>query len=368
MEIYGYHNHEDSTIVLNWSGLTADRVTLVERFEDLSSCKHSMIFVSPWDTNTYFDITKKLINQQNYLVFVDLHETKHTAMSQVLQPLFDDLPAAKVFPIIDASVARTPDRIGMESFLFKTYTFDKKNRPYKFLYLNGRHCSHRWTLWNQLEQSALLDQALKSYLGYQIPGMERDCQISPVTLPTQYDSKYQKIDRLSSQWQSNVRNYFAFKANCWQGQWIDGQLDPINRFTDTYFSLITETWVNDDPFLTEKTFKCLLAGHPFIVLGCPGLYKHIQCLGFETYSHVIDEEFDREEVLTKRISMITSEVSRLCKTDLDQFAEQCKEINQHNRNHYTKSIHDHYQRIHRDLSDWLQRTIEQARQYVESNR
>ena len=45
-------------------------------------------------------------------------------------------------------------------------------------------------------------------------------------------------------------------------------------------------------FLTEKTFKPIRAGHPFIVVGNDSLLHLLHLLGFETYSQCWDESYD----------------------------------------------------------------------------
>ena len=95
--------------------------------------------------------------------------------------------------------------------------------------------------------------------------------------------------------------------------------DPTTTANDRYyvpgwygktaFSLVSETQV-DHPihapslFISEKSFKPLAHSHPFIVNGCSGTLSYLQGLGFETFSHRIDESYDQQAVPEYRLQMI----------------------------------------------------------------
>jgi hypothetical protein len=45
-------------------------------------------------------------------------------------------------------------------------------------------------------------------------------------------------------------------------------------------------------FITEKVFKPIVAGHPFIILGQPGILKALRKMGYRTDFHGIDQSYD----------------------------------------------------------------------------
>jgi len=63
-------------------------------------------------------------------------------------------------------------------------------------------------------------------------------------------------------------------------------------YNQTCFSLVSETFVKTDLFISEKIFKPLAYHHPLIVYGTPGTLEYIRSLGFETFAHRIDESYD----------------------------------------------------------------------------
>lgn len=63
-------------------------------------------------------------------------------------------------------------------------------------------------------------------------------------------------------------------------------------YAQTSFSLVSESFIKPDLFISEKIFKPLAYQHPLIVYGTPGSLEYIRSLGFETFGHVIDERYD----------------------------------------------------------------------------
>lgn len=113
-------------------------------------------------------------------------------------------------------------------------------------------------------------------------------------------------------------------------------------YSETYFSIVSETYFYDSPelengiFLSEKTFKPMIYKHPFIIIGPPYLIATLKELGYKSFSPFIKEDYDSETNHSKRLLMILNEVERLCKLggdELVKFIEGCKSICEYNQNH-----------------------------------
>jgi hypothetical protein len=63
-------------------------------------------------------------------------------------------------------------------------------------------------------------------------------------------------------------------------------------YAQTNFSIVAETHVDGERFISEKIFKPLAFQHPFIVYGTAGTLRFLHESGFETFNHVIDESYD----------------------------------------------------------------------------
>ena len=193
-------------------------------------------------------------------------------------------------------------------------THSTTQRPYKFLCLNGRGRPHRRQLLTNL--SNILDQAIWTNL---------DSSAGPIKL---LDAKYE-----FEFYQQNVtldqKDYVKYAL--FNNDWGEIYLNP-RAYLDTYFSLVTET-VFDYPytFRTEKIWKPIAIGHPFIVVANAGYYRDLHDLGFRTFGHIIDESFDKIENNQDRLSRIITVVKDLCNQDLSAFINESQEVCKYNQ-------------------------------------
>lgn len=63
-------------------------------------------------------------------------------------------------------------------------------------------------------------------------------------------------------------------------------------YTQTCFSLVSETKIISKLFISEKIFKPLAYHHPLVVYGSPGTLEYIRSCGFETFGHRVNESYD----------------------------------------------------------------------------
>jgi hypothetical protein len=78
----------------------------------------------------------------------------------------------------------------------------------------------------------------------------------------------------------------------------------LPQIFDSYLHLVTETTVLPGVFITEKTWKPVVAGVPFLMFGNPGTMSFLKTLGVDTYDDIIDHDYydnepDWRERLTK---------------------------------------------------------------------
>ena len=192
------------------------------------------------------------------------------------------------------------------------------DRPYMFLFLNGRCRRHRQQLLYKLQP--LLGNALWTNL---------DLGNGPLKLlPEHYE-----VDRfnknISIKNVSFVKTLLFGEENGWGDVYI--RAEPYN---DTYFSVVTET-VFDYPysFRTEKIWKPIVVGHPWIAVANRGFYRDMHNLGFRSFGHLIDESFDLIDNNQDRLARIAEVIEDLCQQDLAKFLEQCYNTCKYNQEH-----------------------------------
>ena len=123
-------------------------------------------------------------------------------------------------------------------------------------------------------------------------------------------------------------------------------IQDVRYFNESYFSLITETkFLRDLPnthdtqldcyLFSEKTYKTIMAKHPFILMSIPGSLAVLQKAGYKTFHPYINENYDSIVDDEARIEAIIDEVERLSKfTDEEWLAWQAdiRNIVEHNFN------------------------------------
>jgi hypothetical protein len=216
--------------------------------------------------------------------------------------------------------------------------YETQNKPYKFLFLNGRSRPHRKYLLERFRLDGLLDQALWTNLENRSGSMGQlilwhegqDLMLTPTevkTLPARYE-----VNRYRQQVDKTFDSGFI-KSNLFNQEWGEIYIEPA-PYIDSYFSLVTET-VFDYPysFRTEKIWKPIAMGHPWIAVANAGYYRDMHRLGFKTFGHLIDETFDQIEDSQQRIDRIVQVVKDLCAQNLDEFLAAAENICKYNQQH-----------------------------------
>jgi hypothetical protein len=145
------------------------------------------------------------------------------------------------------------------------------------------------------------------------------------------------------------------KFNLFNNTWGDAVVDGT-AYRDTYFSLVTETVFNYPySFRTEKIWKPVAVGHPWIAVANRGFYRDIRNLGFKTFGHVIDESFDAIDNSQDRIERVAEVVEDLCQQDLASFYKECYNVCKYNQELYTEMRHQ----VPRELPNQFHQFINQ---------
>ena len=219
------------------------------------------------------------------------------------------------------------------------FIYEKKYKPYKFLFLNGRERSHRKYLLEKFRLRGLLKHSVWSNLSpLPTPTMDLSLWHDGVDLTTTtseiklLDTHYE-VDRYRARPQ-NITNQTRFvKSELFNDEWGDIYVNA-DPYIDTYFSLVTETVFNYPySFRTEKIWKPIAMCHPWIAVANQGYYRDMRNLGFRTFGSLIDESFDQIDNSQQRIERISEIVEDLCRQDLVSFVTAAEDICKYNQQH-----------------------------------
>ena len=146
------------------------------------------------------------------------------------------------------------------------------NKTKSFLMQIGDAKQARIQLYDALKQKDLLKNSLHSFLEYGI-GLEGNFP------KAEYDP-----------------NNPPFPQRAYRPEW----------YNDTNFTVVVEAMNElidspNDCFITEKTMKPIMYGHPFIIYGDKGIYSRLRHWGFVTFPELFGESFEAKEDLNKKI-------------------------------------------------------------------
>ena len=117
--------------------------------------------------------------------------------------------------------------------------------------------------------------------------------------------------------------------SCW--------LSLFDQSAESLLYLVTETVATGRRHhLTEKTFKPIALGMPFIIVGTQGSLKYLRSYGFRTFGDLWDESYDDEPDDSKRIEKIARVLKLLdgLEEHRQDIFESAQEIVNHNWNHF----------------------------------
>jgi hypothetical protein len=216
--------------------------------------------------------------------------------------------------IID-SQNRLTNRSDLYHHLMDLSMLGSYNPTYDFLCLIGRGKEWRDTFVKKL-QTIDLTNTLTSYYGKCIGNqdlLDLDIEYSRANSVEEFEQKFYKNVQLASCNHSYNLSYFT----------------KMDLFKKTNFSLIVETEAELEEYhVTEKTLKCLILGHPFIVMGTPKFLKFLHSMGFKTCSSIFDESYDNIMELESRMDAVIDLVKKVRHYDFNTY--ELEKIQTHN--------------------------------------
>jgi hypothetical protein len=216
-------------------------------------------------------------------------------------------------------------------------------KSYTFLYLNNRITFHRYLCYKYIEYKDLLQYGMYSWNGYvstNTPTVDLVSEFkSQFCQPTVENRQHQKfVDYVVSNTSIPVTKIANDSAVLLFNPLVEGsQVDP-NWIANTYFSVVTETHVGDDPsHITEKIYKLIFCCHPFIVVGPRHHLATLRRYGFKTFSCLFDESYDLMPETLEKYNLISDQI-KFYTTDegrekLKQLLPVLRSTLEYNRNH-----------------------------------
>jgi hypothetical protein len=112
-------------------------------------------------------------------------------------------------------------------------------------------------------------------------------------------------------------------------RWINTDL-----YLNSYCHIVVETLFDVDQsggaFLTEKTYKCLKFGQPFVIAGAVGSLQALRDAGYRVFDNLIDNSYDTIVDNTQRWLAVKNTIAKIKSQDMHSWYLQCMPDLEHN--------------------------------------
>ena len=135
----------------------------------------------------------------------------------------------------------------------------------------------------------------------------------------------------------------------------DHRLTVEEHYCNSYCNIVFETLFDADgsggTFLTEKTFKPIKHGQPFVVVAPPGTLQTLRSLGYRVFDSVIDNTYDTITDNTQRWIAVRRVIESIKSGDLEAFRARCAADVEHNRSLFLSSKADRLNMLLRKIQN-----------------
>ena len=112
----------------------------------------------------------------------------------------------------------------------------------------------------------------------------------------------------------------------------------IEDYANTKFEIVLETLFDDSRIqLTEKIFRPIACGHPFLLASTPGSLEYLRSYGFKTFDGIVNESYDDEPDPIKRLTLIVNAMKTITNWSVEEQAtnwNKIKKITEYNKQHF----------------------------------
>lgn len=231
-----------------------------------------------------------------------------------IQRLFD-IPKEKLivrsYALLEVPYA-TCQTYALSPFIFfamrSIMPIDNSNFNKKFLSLHGRTDVFRLKIAKYLHTN-YVDDSIISFLG-DAEAVENCFE----HMPEEYQDEINWAKKYTPLHVDDLRGNNNGSAPSWEPVLEYGK----EYYKDYFIDVTAETEIRNKTWLTEKTFRPMAFGKPFILFGSYNGLAYLRELGFKTFDRWFDESYDYVENHNERLEMVLDEVDRLAALSYDQ--------------------------------------------------
>jgi len=327
----------------------------LHRFLDNHSIKYDLVNVEDADHSAWYNVNLYFFDFNcDYFTYLNprvLYKIRHKelrllftygepddpyAIDKRLRELCEihDIDRESIFFVSGNTVADSID--GMAYVCESEYLFEIQNtvipeptiferKTKKYTCLNRVHKQYRKEFVYNLWKDGLTENAYVSYSNVVNKDTSDDFAIVNDDFIKPINKQSENIEYISNDF-DQVLPMSADNLNT--DNHNDHSLSVDYLFTDSYWNIVMETYLNatGGVFLTEKTFKPIKYGQPFVILGTTNSLQYLQEQGYKTFSPWIDESYDQEQDVRFRWYAIMEITRKIAGTSLEDLHKQHTEM------------------------------------------
>ena len=211
-------------------------------------------------------------------------------------------------------------------------TKDKKfDKSFACLCQSKRIAHHRLAMIYELQRRNLLDKGMVSCTRYEnIVESKKSNWLDDGIDTDTYMNQFEDFAKNKKHFETLLPINFDNKINAH----FDKTFDETHIFDKSFLWVSNETKKEHSGiFITEKTYKAIAYGNPFVINGDNGSIKYLQMQGFKTFDKWWSEDYDleKDQVKIKLIANIIEKITLKNKEELQKMYGEMKPVLDHNR-------------------------------------
>lgn len=351
MELLSEENHDYEMLVPNpWNGLIGD--SDLEELKSLPSRTWCSLYRG-WNDQTPLPIGYDLYLISYYVEALDID----WILSQC------EIIDAPIILLSDCYYYNFPSPPNLHCYTVRSWHRQLRLIQDWFPTHTKKHITHKVSaVCNRITQSKLVvTTALIEQFGLDDSLIILNDWLDPKSVHFKHPTGSKTLDRLADRFWNDLYgikikqddftqdlNYQRRNSDPWGIIYQSAALHFTNEsFHYSYMSCKHGKFCYPGPFLTEKTFKCLLGGTGFVAVGQFHTYRALKEIGFQ-FDYGFTTEFDLDTGNITRLEKIISLIQYLGDFSAEEIFEMTKNSSQHNQDHILSGQLDRICQTHND--------------------
>jgi hypothetical protein len=199
-------------------------------------------------------------------------------------------------------------------------------RRYEFTALNRVHKWWRAAVMSDLRYQGVLKNSMLSYNCVSLK--EDDYEANPI-----------EVDVYDELWRDRMHEFVLDGPFHWdqfdKHQQNNHHVVNTELYTQSHFQIVIETHLDADQsggaFITEKTWKPIKYGQPFVVIGPVGTLATLRAAGYNVFDDVLDNTYDAIENNTERYIAVRKLLLSMQEQGVAELFKKCQPGVKHNQ-------------------------------------